>query len=393
MVLSASLPMDRPQSTVQAASTRSVPRPRLRPVHVDDFAQIVPFTAKYGFMPAETREEWEHLWFKNPAYIQTKGACPLGWVLEADGNIVGHIANFPTLYEFCGRQLVCASGRAWAVSPEYRGYSQLMLSQYLHQENVDLTLSNTANLLSYRAHLELGALPVPVGRWDLHPIWITGYTELLADWFARRRIRASRALSYPIAATLFIKDSWNRAALKSRAEPQGQIATCTAFDERFDYFWGELRARYHNKLLAVRNRLTLDWHFHSALRERRLWIITRSKGDRLLAYALFVLEKSVTAGDPIKRMLLADFQSLDRDDGVFCALLQQALLQSRREGIHLLVTIGLSASGTDASTLAPYHRPLPSSPFVYRAHHPQLSHTLANPQVWCPSLYDAEASL
>lgn len=371
------------------AQPKSGRRPKLRQVVLEDYQQIAAFSAKYGFAGAGSRETWEHLWTDNPAFKATQGACPLGWVLENDRQIVGHIGNFPTLYELNGRQLVCASGRAWAVDPAHRGYSQLMLDEYLRQDLADLTLTNTANPLSYRAHLELGAAPVPVGRWEKRPIWITGYSQLLADWLSRRDVFAPTVLSYPLAALLSLKDTWHRAAVAKRAYREGEVAVSTGFDERFDTFWDDLRARYSNKLLAVRNRLTLEWHFKFPIREGRLWVVTVSREERMIAYAVFLLEDNASA---VRRMLLADFQSLDRDDALFYAILRAGLDRSRRSGIHLLVTIGFSASGTDTSALAPYRRPLRSSPFVYKAKD-HLSRLLADPEVWCPSLYDADASL
>jgi hypothetical protein len=75
-------------------------------------------------------------------------------------------------------------------------------------------------------------------------------------------------------------------------------------------------------------------------------------------------------------------------------MLRVALKQSRKSGIHLLVTVGISASGTDMSVMAPYRSPLPRhSTSLYKTRNPEFSRTLANPQVWCPSFYDADLSL
>ncbi len=93
-------------------------------------------------------------------------------------------------------------------------------------------------------------------------------------------------------------------------------------------------------------------------------------------------------------MIMADFQSLDRDDGVFYAMLRKALEQCLRSNSHLLLTTGISASGTDMSELAPYRRPRPQhSTSLYKARGPALSNALGDAQAWCPTLYDGDMSL
>jgi hypothetical protein len=191
---------------------------------------------------------------------------------------------------------------------------------------------------------------------------------------------------------LFSKDLRHRLIVTSRARSKAKLELCTNFDDRFDEFWDQLRLKYPQKLLTVRNRATLDWHFNFAIQEKRIWIITACEGARLQAYAVFVLQRN-RPGDPVKRLHLADFQSLDGDDSLYFAILTFALKQSRRSGIHSLSTIGFSASGIDSSTLAPYRKAEPSWKFVYKAIDAHLVNALADSKAWCPSLYDGEATV
>jgi hypothetical protein len=373
----------------RAAGMRS---PVLREARLDDYGQITSLTTEYGFTPQRTFEEWHHLWLSNPAYLRVQGDWPMGWVLETEGHIVGHFGNIPSTYELGERQLVCASGYAWVVASEFRGYSLLLLDNHIQQKSADFVMSNTANLQSFQAHTQLGAIKVPVGAWDQTSAWITSYPPLLSDWLGRRNIPGGNLLSYPLAIVLSAKDMWNRMLLAAHARRGVKLELCTDFDERFDEFWVELRRRYQHKLLAVRARSTLEWHFHYSLREKRIWIFTLSEKARLLAYAIFLLPKG-KPGEPINRMYLADYQSLDHDDSVYHTILQSAVKRGRQAGIHLISTVGFSASGTDASTLAPYRTTLKSWTFLYKASDSPLAKVLADPQIWSPSPYDGEASL
>ena len=139
---------------------------------------------------------------------------------------------------------------------------------------------------------------MPLGAWDRKAVWIVRYREYLADWLGRKRLPAAGLLSYPAALALSTKDAWNRMLLRRHARREAGVEMCTAFDERFDRFWEELCAEYPRRFLALRTRAMLEWRFHFALREKRLWIATFSRGGRLRAYAIFLLQKNSDPQDP-----------------------------------------------------------------------------------------------
>lgn len=375
--------------TATARPTRS---PILREAQFEDFPQIATMADATGFTLPRSFEEWKHLWANNPAYLKAGKSWPMGWVLQSGDTIAGYLGNIPGVYEFRGRELLCGFGHSWVCDPKFRGHALFLLDRYLRQSGADLVMSNTVNSPSFHLHSQLGAVPVPIGRWDMTAVWITRYPQFLAHQLSRKRIPAARVLAYPAAASLAARDLGARVLLSARRKQGAGVTRAAGFDQRFDRFWSELRVRYSHKLLAVRDSSTLNWHFHYALRDGRVLIFTLTKGSDLVAYAIFVLPKR-TPNDPILRLNLADFQSLDGHQGSYYALLDAALRQARRSGIHLVCTRGFSASGIDTSSLAPYHNALPNCTFIYKTRDPQLEKVLADPQAWSPSLYDADASL
>jgi hypothetical protein len=384
------------KSTDRAARFKPGRAPKLREIRLDDYAQLATLTAPYGYPPATwTCEQWRHLWVNNPACLRFGGKFPIGWVLEeADKRIVGHIANLPLLYQFEGQQLLIGDGISFVVEDEYRGYAMFLADQYWHQKTVDVALGHQSTLAAFKAHVELGVKAMPLKAWDRKAVWIVSYQGYIADWLGRKKAPAASLLSYPAALALSTKDTWNRILLRRRARRGAGIEMCAVFDERFDRFWDELSAEYPRRFLALRTRAILEWRFYFALREERIWIATFSQGGRLRAYAIFLLQKNNRPQDGIRRVIVADFQALDRNDSVYYAMLRAALEQSRKSGIHLLVTMGISASGTDMSMIAPHRNPPPQhSTSLYKTRNPQLSRALESPQAWCPSLYDGDMSL
>lgn len=367
--------------------------PTLREASFDDYPQIAALQAERG-MRFRSREEWRHLWVSNPAYVDFHGRWPIGWVLEAGHNIVGYVGNIPANYQFRGRGLTAGCGYSWVVAPAYRSYSVLLMDRYMRQESAELCISTTASPISYKAHVAFGARRVPVGVWDRSAVWITNGRKFVGSWLKRREWPMPGLLSYPISAALSFWDaaSIRKIGTKSNRSRHVEIECCNDFDERFDSFWQVLRAENPDMLLADRSRRALEWHFHYAMCERKLWIVTVKAGSSLRAYGLFLLDTNPT--DELKRMIFVDFQATRNESILFYPILHWALERCRADGIHLLWTQGLCPKGVeDATALAPYHVQQPSWAYLYKALDRGLIEALSDAKVWVPSLFDGDATV
>ena len=114
---------------MSASTARAIPK--LREASFKDYPQIALLQADYG-MGSASYEEWHHLWAGNPAYVGLRGEWPIGWVLQAGGDIVGYKGNIPIFYELNGKRLIAGCGYSWVVASAYRGYSILLLEQPLN---------------------------------------------------------------------------------------------------------------------------------------------------------------------------------------------------------------------------------------------------------------------
>jgi hypothetical protein len=363
---------------------------KFREASFKDHEQIASLESRYGLV-SKKYDEWSHLWLGNPVYRERRADWSIGWVLEDDHHqIVGTMGNIPLLYEFEGRRILAASGRHWVAEPAYRSASLILLDRLVNQKNVDLFLNNTVSARAAAAALDVFGCPrVPVGVWDESRFWIThyqGFSESVLNW---KEYPFSKPLSYPLAAALVLKECLGKAKLR---ESDVEVTVCSGFDERFDDFWEGLKSSNPHRLLAVRTREILDWHYKHALLDDRLWIMAVVDGGRLVAYATFERKDKPEVG--LKRMSLVDYQSLDGSTGLLLPLLSRALKKCRDEGIHALENIGRwLENGELIETVAPYRRKLPAWSYVYRANEPGLAERLKDPRVWAPSLFDGDASL
>ena len=363
--------------------------PKLRETSFKDYDEIARLGVRFGFEP-KSYEEWSHLWLGNPLYRELGAGWSIGWVLEDENNrIVGSMGNIPLLYEFRGRRVLAASGRGWVAEPEYRSASLLLLDYVINQRDVDLYVNNTVNVASTEPLGVFQCSRVPVGIWNESAFWITRYQSFLESFLALKNYPLAKPLSYPLSAALFLKE---RLTKKPLGPDDVEVRACPAFDDRFDDFWVNLKRASPHQLLAVRTREMLEWHYKYALLNNRLWIATIVDGPRLVAYGIF--DRMDRPGFGLKLMRLVDFQSLDGGTALLVPLLSWAVRKCRREGVHMLESIGRwLEQGELLDMIAPYRRRLSSWMYYYRANDPGLAESLRDRRAWAPTLFDGDASL
>ena len=363
----------------------------VREASFDDYSQIAALESKYD-LEAKSYEEWQHLWMNNPIYRQLAKSWPVGWVLEdSKRKIVGCIGNIPLSYEFEGKKLLAATGRAWVVDSRYRSYSILLMDYFFAQTNVDLYLNTSLNNEASEGFRFFGPLPVPVGDWDRSSFWITNYAGFIASALKAKEVPFAKALSYPLSVPLFFKDQLTR-RLFGKDGIQINLQSCSGFDARFDTFWQELKSSRSQVLLGTRTREILDWHFKYALLRNKAWIFCVTDGPRLIAYSIFHRQDNVKFG--LKRVRLADFQTLANDNSLLLPMLSCALERCRCTGMHMLEIMGLCPAKTQIiAKLVPYRRKLSSWLSFYKTNNPQLAESLNDPKIWDLSSFDGDLSL
>jgi len=309
---------------------------------------------------------------------------------DGDGRIVGHLGNIPLEYVWRGRNWLAATSRTWVVDQAFRAFAPLLLDCHFSQKNVDIFVHPTVNAAASAAYTTFGARRVPVGQWDRAVFWITGYRGMIEAWLKMRRVPFRKALSYGGATALFLRDK-----IKQKPSPRTraiQFEVCHTFDDRFENFWHELKARDHKLLLAVRSREALQWHFKYAFAERKLFVIVAIRDHRIYAYAIFLRYDNHRLG--LRRIRLVDFQALECRDAVLSASLSWIRETCRREEIHTFEVIGLRSIGNNnIEASAPHSRFLPAWLYYYHVPDPGLAEELADPYVWNPCAYDGDASL
>jgi hypothetical protein len=370
-------------------------RPRLEPPSIrqasfNDYERIATLETAVGLIP-RSRERWLHLWRNNPAY-QLIPDWPIGWVLEdRGGRIVGSIGNIPSLYHLNGRKYLGAVFVGWAVDPQYRAHSLMLVTHKLQHPKVDLELVTTAGPMPQAVFTRLGWSRVPVGRWDQAAFWITNYAGALEVYLEGKMPGfVSKAVGSLLRGPLILTESLT---VRKRDFKVGYgLEWRTGFDETFDRFWTELLESRPALFLNSRARETMRWHFQHSLERNDAWILTACDGPRLVGYA--ILHRKDARSMDLTRMMLADFQTLGRDAGLSSAMISCALDRCRRERIHVLENLGCWIEELQPVVNRPsnYH-PLESWCYLYKPINQELTQALQIAASWYPTLYDGDSSL
>ncbi|HVS37776.1 MAG TPA: hypothetical protein VMS17_19620 [Gemmataceae bacterium] len=370
------------------AAARPSP-PQLRPARFDDYPQIQQIEAA-NLDETLSPSDWRGLFLDNPLWLRLGDRWPIGWVLEdAASRVVGSLTNVPSLYRFRGRELICASGRAWAVSGDYRGFALWLMDEYFNQPGADLFMNTTVGAQAMPALAALSSR-VPLGDWETAAFWVTRYRGFARKALEKMGVPLAGALALPAAAALRLKDALF--AKRLPAVPASVVVAAEdGFDSRFDRFWEELARNNPEKLLGVRDRPALSWHFAVSKRQGRLWINTASRGGLLRAYCILLRQD---ARQGVRRVRLIDYQTVDPDADLLPGLLGAALRRCAAEDAYLLEHLGCGLPKMHGfDRFAPYRRKLSNWPFYYHAADPALAAELSRPEVWDPSGFDGDAGL
>jgi hypothetical protein len=368
---------------------RAARAPKLREAVFADYAQISRLESSYG-LGSVSCDEWTHLWRENPLYRRMRVDWPIGWVLEDQNRqIVGSMGNLPLAYEIGGKSVLAASGRAWVSEPAYRSASLLLLDRVIRQPGIDYYVNNSVTRETESSLQAFECPRVPVGLWNISAFWITNHRGFVRSYLLRKKARMAGLLSFPLGAASFAKD---RISGKNVHGERGRVRAIDIFDRRFDVFWDEFRAANPARLLAVRSREMLDWHFKHRLQNGNVWVAAICDGARIVAYAIFDRRDNHELG--LKRARLTDFVSLDAGADLLRPILAWALEKCRREGVDMLENTGrFLEPGEILDQLAPHRRALSAWTYYYRAIAPWLKEPLENRGAWAPSLFDGNASL
>lgn len=377
----------RPQS--EASEVRA----KLREATFADFDGVMALRRTVGWSP-DSLENWERLWRHNPAWSKMQFTPPIGWVLEAQGRVVGYLGNIPLIYHYDGRTLTAVSGSGMVVEPTYRASTLSMNAAFYGQKSADLFLTTTAIGAVGRIARAFKCDSLPQADYDSLLFWVLQPGPFAKMVMKKLEVRPSLAGMGSMITSLAARAD----RVLRRRRPAGASSgleikeiTVEEIGDEFGCLWRE-KLKETLRLLADRDPATMRWHFTIPGDAGLTHVLCCYKNARLLGYAVVRHEAPNEVG--LKRSIIADMLAKDDDPAALTSLWVAAYDRAKQAGSHTFEVLGFPpAIRQICSSWHPYVRKYPACPFYYKAANTDLHQTLADGNLWYASPFDGDTTL
>jgi hypothetical protein len=366
---------------------------KLREARFSDFRAVAELKQRWG-LHADSLENWERLWQRNPALLHAPFERPIGWVLEADGAVVGYLGNISLLYRFGDRTLTAVTAHGLVVDPAYRAVSLTLVAAFFRQKSVDLFISTTAIEAVGKIALAFRSSPLPQADYDTAFFWV-----LRPYPFARalmRKLKLGPALSQAGSTLTALAVATDKSIRRRRPRASSlafavNVIRVDEIGDEFQTLWIE-KQKEGGCLLADRSPAAMRWHFEIPGDRGCARVLCCYQGRELVGYT--VVRTDTNRENGLRTSIIADLVVRRDDPEVVKALWKAAYDYAHHAGSHILEVLGFPPSIRHVvSQWNPYLRKYPACPFYYKAADPELHKTLSDGALWYASPFDGDATL
>jgi len=366
---------------------------KLREVSFEDYETVDALKLRWG-LTSDTLENWNRLWHRNPALERIQTRLPIGWVLEAEGKVVGYLGNIVFLYRFGDRTLVAATSSGFVVEPAYRAVSISLIAAFYRQKSIDLFIATTAieSVGKIARAFKSDPLPQPdyetVMFWVLRPYPFVKAVLKKLDLNSALLKMGGAAGCVAVAGDKIARQRWPR-----KGSDRFVISNISVGEigDDFEALWME-KLTEGTRLFADRSPATLRWHFDIPGDRGDTRVLCCRENGRLVGYS--VIRDNFNQRSGPQRSVLADMLVGKDEPAVIRALIVAAYQHAKRSGSHTLEVLGFPSNIRKICAEGkPYLRKYPACPFFFKAADPLLHKTLSAPDLWYGSPFDGDATL
>jgi hypothetical protein len=380
--------------TASPAAAEAASKPaRRREAQASDFAAIAALKTRYGLSP-DSPENWDRLWRVNPALSQAKHPLPMGWVQQADGEIVGYMGSIPLLYQYDDRALLAVATTCYVAEPAYRASSLGLVGSFFRQQGVDLFLDSTASPAAGKVMRAFKAEPLPQKDCDSVLFWVLNSHVFLQAAMEKMQItgRLGKIASWLGTPTL----KGNIFFRGRRPGPTAERFSCRALrieeiGDDFQDLWMR-KVQERPRLLACRTPEILRWHFLIPHGRRRAHALACYHERRLAGY--LILQTGLVGPLGLRTAFVADLIALGGRPGIIAELFAGAYELAKKEGSDVLEAEGFPQEVRQVcQTWKPFNRRYPACTFYYKTDRTPLRELLALEESWYACPFDGDTTL
>ncbi|GEM_PF-1173670 len=252
----------------------------LSPEHYEEAASHLASFPQETRGPEFWRDRFRLWWEANPAFSE---GLERGWILKANGAIVGFLGNIPSYFQLAGERKIIYSATTWRVSPDYRNYSLHLLFKQIEYSRKSLLFLITLNESTRKIIQMLRLQTIERGDVKVGVLMINS-EKVLATYLGKNK--ASHFLGKALAPILDFLQTFRLGFSRQREE--FRVKELVRADESFDELWKRTRERIPNT--NARTAEVINWYcFESKNFRKRLFGVYQ--GCSLLAYVICTISQ------------------------------------------------------------------------------------------------------
>ena len=377
----------------EAAGPTSLVPAKIREAKLSDYQAITDLKERWGLTP-DPLDNWKHLWERNPALKHMKTTGSIGWVLEAQGKIVGYLASISSIYHFDGKALTAVVGSGFVAEPAYRAHTVRLMAAFYAQKPVDLYISTTAVEATGQIACAFGCVPMPQPDYETVIFWVLRPYPFVQT--VMKKLQVKPALSKIGGAFASIAVRMDK--IFRRRYPRGSAKGFTVSEIKTTEIGNEFEILWHEKiaegkrLLADRSLEFLQWHYNLPNDGAKTSILCCRKNGQLAGYLTVRDEAGNSNG--LRRSWVVDMIVKQDDPEIIRTLISAAYKHGKKAGSYVLEVQGFPANIRSlCAQWNPYSRTFPATPYFYKGANPELHKTLSDGALWYGTPFDGDTTL
>ena len=381
------------QDTARSATEVASKPVRRREAQASDFAAVAALKTRYGLSP-DCPENWHRLWRMNPALSKAKHLLPIGWVQEAEGEIVGYMGSIPLLYRYGDQSLIAVATTCYVAEPVYRAGSLSLVGSFFRQQGVDLFLDSTASPAAGKVMRAFKAEPLPQRDYDAVLFWVLNPPAFLVAAMHKMQINpglgkiASWLGSPALRGNILFRRSWPK---RTAERFSCRILSIEEIGDDFEDLWTR-KVQERPRLIASRTPEILRWHFLIPQSRRTAHALVCYHERRLVGY--LILQTGLVGPLGLQKAFVADLIALHDRPEVIAELFACAYEFAKKEGCDVLEVEGFPEEVRRVCRAwKPFSRRYPACPFYYKTDRIPLPELLAREESWYACPFDGDTTL
>lgn len=376
--------------------TTAMPPAKLREVTFADFHEVAKLKERNG-MAADSIENWDRLWRHNPALPASDITRPMGWLLEANGGVVGYFGNISLQCRYGNRTLNAVTSHGFAVDPPYRAVAVSLAAAFYRQNSVDLFLSTSAIEASGKIALAFRCSTLPQPDYDTVLFWVLRPYSFSKGLMKKLDVRPLLAPAAGFLAALAAgSDKILRHCAPRETDALRSIseAGLEAIGDDFQELWTSKLKETHGKsrVFADRAPATLRWHFEIPGDRGSVRVLCCHNNGKLDGYA--IVRNDIDPENGLRKSMIADMIAREDDEKVIQSLWAAAYQYAVHTESDILEVQGFPTHiRTTGFKWRPYQRKYPAHPYFFKAVDPKLHAELRHAEAWYACPFDGDATL